>query len=116
MADAVELLAKTKRPIFHGGGGIINSGPKAHKALGELVRATGYPCTLTLMGLGAYPASDPQFLGLLGLPGTYEATCAMNRCDVQVAVGRRFDDRVTVRLDAFAPGTPKIQHTTYPHS
>ena len=116
IAEAVELLAKAKRPIFYGGGGIINSGPKAHKAFGELVRATGYPCTLTLMGLGAYPASDPQFLGMLGMHGTYEANCAMHGCDVMVAVGARFDDRVTGRLDAFAPGAKKIHIDIDPSS
>lgn len=107
--EAIELLAKAERPIFYGGGGIINSGTQAAKRFADLVKTTGYPCTLTLMGLGAYPASDPQFLGMLGMHGTYEANMAMHGCDVMVAVGARFDDRITGRLDAFAPDA-KIIH------
>jgi acetolactate synthase-1/2/3 large subunit len=107
--EAVELLANADRPIFYGGGGIINSGSKACKRFADFVRMTGYPCTLTLMGLGAYPGSDPQFLGMLGMHGTYEANMAMHGCDVMVAVGSRFDDRITGRLDAFAPKA-KIIH------
>jgi len=107
--EAVELLAKAERPIFYGGGGIINSGPQASKRFADLVRTTGYPCTLTLMGLGAFPASDSQFLGMLGMHGTYEANMAMHGCDVMVAVGSRFDDRITGRLNAFAPDA-KIIH------
>ena len=106
---AVEMIARAERPVFYGGGGIINSGPKACKRFTDFVRATGYPCTLTLMGLGAYPASDKQFLGMLGMHGTYEANMAMHDCDVMVAVGSRFDDRITGRLDAFAPDA-KIIH------
>ena len=109
IAEAVELIAGAERPIFYGGGGIINSGPKACKRFADFVRMTGYPCTLTLMGLGAYPGSDPQFLGMLGMHGTYEANMAMHGCDVMVAVGARFDDRITGRLDAFAPHA-KIIH------
>ncbi|MDA0655042.1 MAG: acetolactate synthase 3 large subunit [Proteobacteria bacterium] len=109
IAEAIELIANAKRPIFYGGGGIINSGPAACKKFTEFVRSTGYPCTLTLMGLGAYPASDPQFLGMLGMHGTYEANMAMHGCDVMVAIGSRFDDRITGRLDAFAPNA-KIIH------
>lgn len=107
--EAVEVIARAERPIFYGGGGIINSGPKACKRFTDFVRKTGYPCTLTLMGLGAYPASDDQFLGMLGMHGTYEANMAMHGCDVMVAVGSRFDDRITGRLDAFAPDA-KIIH------
>jgi acetolactate synthase-1/2/3 large subunit len=107
--EAVRLIAEADRPIFYGGGGIINSGPKACKRFTDFVRMTGYPCTLTLMGLGAYPGSDPQFLGMLGMHGTYEANMAMHDCDVMVAVGARFDDRITGRLDAFAPKA-KIIH------
>ena len=109
IAEAIDLIAKAERPIFYGGGGIINSGPVACKKFTDFVRATGYPCTLTLMGLGAYPASDRQFLGMLGMHGTYEANLAMHQCDVMLAIGSRFDDRITGRLDAFAPGA-KIIH------
>ena len=101
--EAVDLIARAERPIFYGGGGIVNSGPRACKRFTSFVRQTGYPCTLTLMGLGAYPASDDRFLGMLGMHGTYEANLAMHHCDVMVAVGSRFDDRITGRLDAFAP-------------
>jgi len=107
--EAVKLIANAERPIFYGGGGIINSGPKACKRFTDFVRMTGYPCTLTLMGLGAFPGSDNQFLGMLGMHGTYEANMAMHGCDVMVAVGSRFDDRITGRLDAFAPNA-KIIH------
>lgn len=106
---AVDLLSNAKKPIFYGGGGIINAGPAACKKFSDFVRATGYPCTLTLMGLGAFPASDKQFLGMLGMHGTYEANMAMHGCDVMIAVGSRFDDRITGRLDAFAPDA-KIIH------
>ena len=107
--EAVKLMATAKRPIFYCGGGVINSGPAASQLLTELVRLTGYPCTLTAMGLGAFPASDGQFLGMLGMHGTYEANLAMHDCDVMVAVGARFDDRVTGRLADFAPKS-KIIH------
>jgi acetolactate synthase-1/2/3 large subunit len=106
---AIDLIAHAKRPIFYGGGGIINSGAAACKKFADFVRMTGYPCTLTLMGLGAYPASDRQFLGMLGMHGTYEANLAMHDCDVMIAIGSRFDDRITGRLDAFAPKA-KIIH------
>jgi acetolactate synthase I/II/III large subunit len=105
---AVELLATAKKPIFYTGGGVINSGPNASKLLQKLVRLTGAPVTSTLMGLGAYPASDPLFLGMLGMHGTYEANHAMHDCDVMVCVGARFDDRVTGRIDAFSPKSKKI--------
>jgi acetolactate synthase I/II/III large subunit len=105
---AVELMAKAKRPLFYCGGGVINSGPAASKLLAQFVRLTGYPCTLTLMGLGAFPASDPQFLGMLGMHGTYEANLAMHDCDLMINIGARFDDRVTGRLTAFSPGSKKI--------
>ncbi|MBC27543.1 MAG: acetolactate synthase 3 large subunit [Rhodospirillaceae bacterium] len=106
---AVDVLSNAKKPIFYGGGGIINAGPAACKKFTDFVRATGYPCTLTLMGLGAFPASDKHFLGMLGMHGTYEANMAMHDCDVMIAVGSRFDDRITGRLDAFAPDA-KIIH------
>ena len=114
--EAAELLARAERPIFYVGGGVINAGPRACAQLTELVRATGHPITLTLMGLGAYPASDPQFLGMLGMHGTYEANLAMHDCDVMVCVGARFDDRVTGRLDGFSPRSKKIHVDIDPSS
>ena len=114
--QAVELLAKSKKPVFYCGGGVINSGPAASTLLTQFVRLTGYPCTLTLMGLGAYPASDPQFLGMLGMHGTYEANLAMYDCDVMVCVGARFDDRITGKLDEFSPGSKKIHIDIDPSS
>ena len=108
IATAVEMLAAAERPVFYTGGGIINSGPAASKALRELVALTGAPVTSTLMGLGALPASAPQWLGMLGMHGTYEANWAMNQADLIVNLGARFDDRVTGRLDAFAPAARKI--------
>ncbi len=105
---AVALLKHAKRPMIYAGGGVINAGPAASAALTEFVRMTGYPITNTLMGLGAYPASDPQFLGMLGMHGTYEANLAMHGCDVLLAIGARFDDRVTGRLNAFSQGSKKI--------
>ncbi len=105
---AVELMAQARRPIFYTGGGVVNAGPVATTALRALVKATGFPITSTLMGLGAYPASGPQWLGMLGMHGTYEANLAMHGCDLMIAVGARFDDRITGRLDAFSPGSKKI--------
>lgn len=105
---AVDLIASAKRPVFYTGGGVINSGPRASALLREFVRMTGYPITSTLMGLGAYPAADKQWLGMLGMHGTYEANLAMHGCDVMINIGARFDDRVTGRLDAFSPGSRKI--------
>jgi acetolactate synthase-1/2/3 large subunit len=113
---AIQLMAKAERPIFYVGGGVINAGPEASVALAELVRASGFPITLTLMGLGAYPASDPQFVGMLGMHGTLEANLAMHGCDVMIAIGSRFDDRVTGRLDAFSPGSKKIHIDIDPSS
>jgi len=114
--EAVEMIAGAKKPVFYCGGGVINSGPKASGSLKELVRMTGYPCTLTLMGLGAYPSSDKQFLGMLGMHGTYEANMTMHDCDVMICVGARFDDRITGRLDAFSPGSKKIHIDIDPSS
>lgn len=105
---AVEMMAAAKRPVFYTGGGVINAGPQASKLLRELVKLTGFPITSTLMGLGAFPASDPQWLGMVGMHGTYEANLAMNRCDLMINIGARFDDRVTGRLDAFSPHSKKI--------
>jgi len=107
--EAVELIAGAKRPIIYSGGGIINSGPVAADLMIEFAKLTGVPVTSTLMGLGAYPASDKQFLGMLGMHGTWEANHAMHDCDVMIALGARFDDRVTGRTDAFSPGSKKIQ-------
>lgn len=108
IATAVEMLAKAERPVFYTGGGVINSGPKASLLLRELAELTGAPVTSTLMGLGAFPASSPQWLGMLGMHGTYEANWAMNKADLIVCIGARFDDRVTGRLDAFSPNSKKI--------
>jgi len=108
IAKAVALLKQAKRPMIYAGGGVINAGPDAADALTKLARVAGFPVTNTLMGLGAYPASDPQFLGMLGMHGTYEANLAMHGCDVLLAVGARFDDRVTGRLNAFSPDSRKI--------
>ncbi|WP_219895114.1 acetolactate synthase 3 large subunit [Aquisediminimonas profunda] len=105
---AVEMLAAAERPILYTGGGVINSGPGASQVLRELARITGAPVTSTLMGLGAFPASNEQWLGMLGMHGTYEANWAMNQADLIVCLGARFDDRVTGRLDAFAPKARKI--------
>ncbi|WP_279479352.1 acetolactate synthase 3 large subunit [Aureimonas sp. SK2] len=105
---AVEMMKAAKRPILYTGGGVINSGPEASRLLRELVAMTGFPITSTLMGLGAYPASGENWLGMLGMHGTYEANLAMHGCDVMVCIGARFDDRITGRLDAFSPGSKKI--------
>ncbi len=113
---AVEVLATAKRPILYTGGGVINSGPEASKLLRELVALTGIPLTSTLMGLGAYPASGKEWLGMLGMHGTYEANMAMHGCDVMVNVGARFDDRITGRLDAFSPNSKKIHIDIDPSS
>ena len=113
---AIELMRHAKRPLFYTGGGIVNSGRAASKALRELVKLTGFPITSTLMGLGAYAASDPQWLGMLGMHGTYEANWAMHDCDVMICIGARFDDRITGRLDAFAPGSKKIHVDIDPSS
>jgi acetolactate synthase-1/2/3 large subunit len=113
---AIELMANAKRPVFYTGGGVINSGPHAASLLRELVRLTGFPITSTLMGLGAYPASDPQFLGMLGMHGTYEANLAMHECDVMINIGARFDDRITGRLDAFSPYSKRIHVDIDPSS
>jgi acetolactate synthase-1/2/3 large subunit len=114
--QAIELIAHAKRPVFYTGGGVINSGPKASKLLTQFVRATGYPITNTLMGLGAFPASDKQFLGMLGMHGTYEANLAMYNCDVLINIGARFDDRVTGKLAEFSPKSKKIHVDIDPSS
>ncbi len=108
IAEAVEMIANAERPVLYTGGGVINSGPAASESLRQFQKLTGAPLTSTLMGLGAFPADHPDWLGMLGMHGTYEANMAMNQCDVMVCVGARFDDRVTGRLDAFSPGSKKI--------
>jgi acetolactate synthase-1/2/3 large subunit len=114
--EAVALMAAAKRPVFYTGGGVINSGPEATRQLREILHLTGFPVTSTLMGLGAVPASSPQWLGMLGMHGTYEANLAMHDCDVMICVGARFDDRITGRLDAFAPHSKKIHIDIDPSS
>jgi acetolactate synthase I/II/III large subunit len=114
--EAIELMASAKRPVFYTGGGVVNSGTAASQLLRELVRLTGFPITSTLMGLGAFPASEPQWLGMLGMHGTVEANLAMHDCDVMICIGARFDDRITGRLDAFSPGSRKIHVDIDPSS
>ena len=114
--EAVELIANAKRPLLYTGGGIINAGPRASALLRELAALSGAPVTSTLMGLGAFPASDPAWLGMVGMHGLYEANNAMHDCDVMVCLGARFDDRVTGRLDAFSPGSKKIHVDIDPSS
>lgn len=105
---AVAAMKAAKRPLFYTGGGVINAGPQASEALRRLVDVTGFPITSTLMGLGAFPGTDKRFLGMLGMHGTYEANLATHGCDVLIALGSRFDDRVTGRVNAFSPGSFKI--------
>ncbi len=114
--QAIALIAAAKRPIFYLGGGCVNSGLRACELVTELVRRTGFPATMTLMGLGAFPASDKLSLGMLGMHGTYEANLAMHGCDVMINIGARFDDRVTGRIDAFSPGSKKIHIDIDPSS
>ena len=116
VAEAAALLASARRPILYTGGGVINAGPRAAALLRELAELTGAPVTSTLMGLGAFPASDPKWLGMVGMHGSFESNNAMHDCDVMVAVGARFDDRVTGRLDAFAPTSRKIHIDIDPSS
>jgi len=113
---AIALIAAAQRPLFYTGGGVINAGPGASAALRELAALTGAPVTSTLMGLGAFPAADPAWLGMVGMHGAFEANHAMHDCDVMIAVGARFDDRVTGRLDAFSPGSKKIHIDIDPSS
>ncbi len=113
---AVELMASAKRPVFYTGGGVINAGTKASKLLRELATLTGFPVTSTLMGLGAFPASSDQWLGMLGMHGTFEANWAMHDCDVMINIGARFDDRVTGRTDLFSPQSHKIHVDIDPSS
>lgn len=113
---AVALIAGAKKPVFYTGGGVVNAGPRATALLREFAKLTGYPVTSTLMGLGAFPAADPQWLGMLGMHGTYEANLAMHDCDVLINIGARFDDRITGRIDAFSPHSRKIHVDIDPSS
>ncbi len=112
----VEAMEKAKKPIFYTGGGVINSGPGASQLLRELVEATNFPITSTLMGLGCYPASGKNWLGMLGMHGLYEANMAMHDCDLMINIGARFDDRITGRLDAFSPKSKKAHIDIDPSS
>ena len=114
--QAVAMMKKAKKPIIYGGGGIINAGPQASQSLTKLVEQTGWPTTLTLMGLGALDADDKHFLGMLGMHGTYEANLAMYNCDFMLNIGARFDDRVTGRLSDFSPGSVKVHADIDPSS
>ncbi|MDP2121331.1 MAG: acetolactate synthase 3 large subunit [Hoeflea sp.] len=113
---AIDLMATARRPIIYSGGGVINSGREASQLLRELVELTGFPITSTLMGLGAYPASGKNWMGMLGMHGTYEANMAMHDCDVMICIGARFDDRITGRLNAFSPNSKKIHIDIDPSS
>src|SRR6056300_1594918 len=113
---AVELIANAKKPIFYTGGGVINAGEKASQALRDLVSLTGFPITSTLQGLGCYPGEDDQFLGMLGMHGTYEANNAMHDCDLMINIGARFDDRITGMVNKFSPGSKKIHIDIDPSS
>jgi acetolactate synthase-1/2/3 large subunit len=114
--QAIEMMARARRPILYTGGGVINSGPAASTLLRELAALTGFPVTSTLMGLGAFPASNKQWLGMLGMHGSFEANNAMHGCDLMVCIGARFDDRITGRLDAFSPHSKKIHIDIDPSS
>ncbi len=112
----IDLMNKSKKPIIYSGGGVINSGPEASEVLRELVQLTGFPITSTLQGLGAYPGDDNQFLGMLGMHGTYEANNAMHDCDLLINIGARFDDRITGKIDEFSPNSKKIHIDIDPSS
>jgi acetolactate synthase-1/2/3 large subunit len=112
----IEMIKNSSKPVFYTGGGVINSGPKASELLKELVSLTGFPITSTLQGLGAYPGDDSQFLGMLGMHGTYEANNAMHDCDLMINIGARFDDRITGKIDEFSPKSKKIHIDIDPSS
>ena len=114
--NLIDLMNKSKKPIFYSGGGVINSGPEASESLRELVQLTGFPITSTLQGLGAYPGDDNQFLGMLGMHGTYEANNAMHDCDLLINIGARFDDRITGKIDEFSPKSKKVHIDIDPSS
>ncbi len=112
----IQMMSKAKQPIFYTGGGVINSGPKASEQLRELVSITGFPITSTLQGLGSFPGDDNQFLGMLGMHGTYEANNAMHDCDLMINIGARFDDRITGKIDEFSPKSKKVHIDIDPSS
>ena len=114
--ELIKLMSKSTRPIFYTGGGVINSGPKASELLRELVNVTGFPITTTLQGLGSYPGDDSQFLGMLGMHGSYEANNAMHDCDLMINIGARFDDRITGKIDEFSPKSKKVHIDIDPSS
>ena len=113
---AVEMISQAKKPIFYTGGGVINAGEKASEILRELVSITGFPITSTLQGLGCYPGEDSQFLGMLGMHGTFEANNAMHDCDLMINIGARFDDRITGMVSKFSPNSKKIHIDIDPSS
>ena len=112
----VDLISKAKKPVIYSGGGVINSGPKASETLREFVRLIGFPITSTLQGLGAFPGDDNQFIGMLGMHGTYEANNAMHDCDLLINIGARFDDRITGKIDEFSPRSKKVHIDIDPSS
>ncbi len=114
--ELIKLMTKSSKPIFYTGGGVINSGPKASELLRELVYLTGFPITSTLQGLGSFPGDDNQFLGMLGMHGTYEANNAMHDCDLMINIGARFDDRITGKIDEFSPKSKKVHIDIDPSS
>ena len=114
--ELVKLMSNASKPVFYTGGGVINSGPKASELLRELVYLTGFPITSTLQGLGSFPGDDNQFLGMLGMHGTYEANNAMHDCDLMINIGARFDDRITGKIDEFSPKSKKVHIDIDPSS
>ena len=114
--ELVDLIAKAKKPVVYTGGGVINSGPEASDSLREFVRMIGFPITSTLQGLGAFPGDDSQFIGMLGMHGTYEANNAMHDCDLLINIGARFDDRITGKIDEFSPKSKKVHIDIDPSS
>ena len=114
--ELIQLMSKASKPIFYTGGGVVNSGPKASELLRELVNTTGFPITSTLQGLGSYPGEDSQFLGMLGMHGSYEANNAMHDCDLMINIGARFDDRITGKIDEFSPKSKKVHIDIDPSS
>ena len=114
--ELINLMSKANKPIFYTGGGVVNSGPKASEMLKELVNITGFPITSTLQGLGSFPGDDRQFLGMLGMHGSYEANNAMHDCDLMINIGARFDDRITGKLDEFSPNSKKVHIDIDPSS
>jgi len=114
--ELIKLMSKSSKPIFYTGGGVVNSGPKASELLKELVNTTGFPITTTLQGLGAYPGENNQFLGMLGMHGSYEANNAMYHCDLMINIGARFDDRITGKINEFSPKSKKVHIDIDPSS